>query len=594
MTPTKAVKKAGDLVVGTADGIISVTKEKLVAPVATGIVSAAGSVDHTKGEYDAKKIKILGVSTKALQGANPGEWVGGTKELYEMGDARIGSGYVARVRYQRGEMRLAILVRKELAPLITKVETLAENTGIGGVIANKGGIISTLTIGGTTRLSFLTAHLEAHEGQVHYKNRCSNLAEILSGAKKGSLDASVTSHHMFVMGDLNFRVALPPPEGREKWDGAIHRHKVRAMVDDEEWAALYAADELRGALEKGDCLAGFKTSPCNFHPTFKVHRELGFKYQEKRTPSYTDRILWKSAHGLENDVRPLLYEPVSDYATSDHKPVRGVYSISMKGQEIIKCKPGDRRSQLVPAGRRKPNNLHIFISDISCQDLSRAWEGRQNAPYILFVTDPEELVRAERSTGQKIVDKLGLGGYTERFSQSASTRVRDGFIRTRVNKEDGENPDWGDAEVHLKVKQVGIDGPEDLAGANLYLNVYDLQGFSANEDDYLIGTVALNLQELAKDSDDGDDHASSGYKERKNLFKSIKGTGNSAPIFDMIDIDEALVKNGKEKGRLCCTITAWWLNPNLEGNSLSKRRSVRHIKGGKKKKAWPFGGKKKR
>ena len=597
-SPVVSPKKATNAVTKTVGGVVTAAKEKVIKPVATTIVSAAGNVDHTRGKpppgatgQSRTKASVFGLDT-ILEGAKPAEWVGGTKELYDIGDERLGLGnYDALVRYQRGEMRLVILVRKELGPLITKIETLAENTGIAGIVANKGGIISTLTIAGKTRISFLTAHLEAHEGKDHYNNRCSNLAEILSGAKKGSLDASVTSHHMFAMGDLNFRVALPPPEGKEKWEGPVHRAKVRSMVEDENWAALNDADELHSALKKGHCLAGFQTLQCNFHPTFKVNRELGFHYQEKRTPSYTDRILWKSAHGLKDDVRPLLYEPVSDYATSDHKPVLGAYSVTMRGHENLQG-PDEDNVHLAATKTTESRDLHIFISDMTCKDLSRVWESRQNAPYILFQSNPDNLIRFKRTKRQIVADKLGLGGYAGLFYKStAVTQMRDGYPRTSVKKEGGDNPDWGEAEVKLSIEDPSIQCAEDLAGSLLYLNVYDKQGLTPNADDYLIGTVALNLETLAKEDENGhgSPRNSNDGGSRHTFAKSIMGLGNSAPIFDMIEIDEPIVKNGKEKGRLSCTITIWWLSDSVgKMQTVSMRSSVIHVQDKKKMKFWPF------
>lgn len=43
--------------------------------------------------------------------------------------------------------------------------------------------------------------------------------------------------------------------------------------------------------------------------------------------SYTDRILWKSADGLADNVEPILYEPCPGFITSDHKPIRGGYLV---------------------------------------------------------------------------------------------------------------------------------------------------------------------------------------------------------------------------------------------------------------------------
>lgn len=56
------------------------------------------------------------------------------------------------------------------------------------------------------------------------------------------------------------------------------------LIKEEKFEELYAVDELCMALDKKECLVGFETLPCNFSPTFKVAREEGYVYNEKRTP----------------------------------------------------------------------------------------------------------------------------------------------------------------------------------------------------------------------------------------------------------------------------------------------------------------------
>ena len=109
--------------------------------------------------------------------------------------------------------------------------------------------------------------------------------------RDGMFDASVTSHHTFICGDLNFRVSLPSgvpdSKGSLEWEGrprGEHMAAVQEMVKNRDWSSLYKADELQRALKMGECLSGFHTLPCNFHPTFKLQREEGFHYQETRTP----------------------------------------------------------------------------------------------------------------------------------------------------------------------------------------------------------------------------------------------------------------------------------------------------------------------
>ena len=189
----------------------------------------------------------------------------------------------------------------------------------------------------------MTCHLEAHEGATHYINRNKNLAEIFGGAKTDPSypfqDATIISHHMFVCGDLNYRIKLGDDVPKDKTNKGMNRLKSRArdkfnqsiklrasitrgssnvssgeenveaaaaaavddkekanpangshfahakaLVDAENWEALNAGDELAMALMKKECLAGFTTLPCNFPPTFKVARCEGYEYNEKRTP----------------------------------------------------------------------------------------------------------------------------------------------------------------------------------------------------------------------------------------------------------------------------------------------------------------------
>lgn len=45
--------------------------------------------------------------------------------------------------------------------------------------------------------------------------------------------------------------------------------------------------------------------------------------------SYTDRILWKSTEGMKGLVTPTVYEPCPDFITSDHKPIRGAFTVKL-------------------------------------------------------------------------------------------------------------------------------------------------------------------------------------------------------------------------------------------------------------------------
>lgn len=74
----------------------------------------------------------------------------------------------------------------------------------------------------------------------------------------------------------------------------------------------------------------------SFTPTFKMERGPGYKYKAQRTPSYTDRILWRTGHKLGKNITPLSYEPIDDFVTSDHKPIRGAFEVQLNRRVFLK------------------------------------------------------------------------------------------------------------------------------------------------------------------------------------------------------------------------------------------------------------------
>lgn len=250
----------------------------------------------------------------------------GTSIIHKLLSERLPS-YQRILSFQRGEMRLLIYSSERIHKVELK-RVRAQNTGKGG-LANKGGIVGEIQVNATTKLAFMTCHLEAHEGIDEFKARCSNLGTILEGTKKFAIppiypDASLSSHFCFVLGDLNFRT---------RYSGFIKVKEqladVNKLICDKNWKELNAADELRMALENQYCLVGFKTLHCNFPPTFKLERQEGYVYMDSRTPSYTDRILWRAGNSLDHRIKPLLYEPIDASATSDHKPIRAAFEIRL-------------------------------------------------------------------------------------------------------------------------------------------------------------------------------------------------------------------------------------------------------------------------
>ena len=86
---------------------------------------------------------------------------------------------------------------------------------------------------------------------------------------------------------------------------------------------------------EGHIFRGFCEDPIHFPPTFKydVGTNTFDTSHKQRVPSYTDRILYKAknrSHNPNSVIKPLHYDSVQDVATSDHKPVWGMWEVTVR------------------------------------------------------------------------------------------------------------------------------------------------------------------------------------------------------------------------------------------------------------------------
>lgn len=290
-------------------------------PPSDGLTSSFNASDRSR-RYDSAFTSSDRASIETEQRKGQSD----TKILHAMLNEHLPS-YQHAVSYQRGQMRLLMFYNQdEISMEVISIK--AQNTGKGG-LANKGGIVSEVLVDGTTRLAFITAHLEAHEGTSKYETRCSSVADIFRGTTSSitecRCDSALASHFTFAMGDLNFRTRLPDHQAGSD----AHILSTHAITKKEDWDRLYTHDELSHAIRNNHCFSGFSTPVCSFPPTFKLMRQKGYVYNEKRSPSYTDRILYTTGHRLEEKIKVLAYEPIDDFATSDHKPIRSAFEVEL-------------------------------------------------------------------------------------------------------------------------------------------------------------------------------------------------------------------------------------------------------------------------
>lgn len=114
------------------------------------------------------------------------------------------------------------------------------------------------------------------------------------------------------------------------------------MVADGRFDELLEADQLRLSIVHGDAFVGFDEGEMHFPPTFKVERKAGEGYyKSQRTPSYCDRVLWKSMPPAKGLLTQEMCTAVPATSTSDHKPVVALFklcpSVALPASLSVQC-----------------------------------------------------------------------------------------------------------------------------------------------------------------------------------------------------------------------------------------------------------------
>ena len=219
-------------------------------------------------------------------------------------------------------------------------------------------------------IAVVSCHLAADKnGKVNNEKRLEDVRCVLEGLQLEydgwDIDVQNACHHVVLLGDLNFRIAMPVATA------ARHLH-------DGNGTALFAADELQSAMKTQRILHGFReaASPAAFMPSFRriegarvseaeasqwkrsnrhllgegaavsasssdavgedrIHfgstgptaeriaelYSLAASDGTERTPSWTDRVLLHSLPGLQNALTCDHYSLDESLTISDHRPV---------------------------------------------------------------------------------------------------------------------------------------------------------------------------------------------------------------------------------------------------------------------------------
>ncbi|UJR23090.1 hypothetical protein I4U23_026113 [Adineta vaga] len=152
-------------------------------------------------------------------------------------------------------------------------------------------------------------------GRVESLKRNESSSSLDSGLPSGA-DITKACDCVFWAGDMNFRIDMPHQE-------------VVNHCKQEKYSELLHKDEFRVNKEKGSIYSDFKEENIDFPPTYKFDlRAENDTYAKHRTPSYTDRILYRDKVG--SPIECTQYRSVETVKHSDHKPVVAHFRVKLK------------------------------------------------------------------------------------------------------------------------------------------------------------------------------------------------------------------------------------------------------------------------
>lgn len=168
--------------------------------------------------------------------------------------------------------------------------------------------------------------------------------------------------HLFIMGDLNYRLERLPKTGGK----AIYplENKEGSLVEIEQQRAdMLELETLRQQQRAGKAFGGLREGDLTrFAPTYK--RIVGDVngYSKKRIPGWTDRILLASyndpapgAPETKETTRILHFNSTPELTISDHKPVHAVVYLPPPTHEAASIMMAPILSPPPPPSRPRPN-----------------------------------------------------------------------------------------------------------------------------------------------------------------------------------------------------------------------------------------------
>ncbi|KAI5613172.1 72 kDa inositol polyphosphate 5-phosphatase [Silurus asotus] len=271
----------------------------------------------------------------------------------------LGPYYVMLYAAAHGVLYLTIFIRRDLIWFCSEVEHATVTTRIISQIKTKGAVGIGFTFFGTSFL-FITSHFTSGDSKVY--ERILDYNKIIEALalprclpdtnpyRSAASDVTTRFDEVFWFGDFNFRLS----QDRATVEAIVKQLTGKNMDN------LLQHDQLRKEMTDGSIFKGFQEAPIHFTPTYKfdIGCDVYDTTTKQRTPSYTDRILFRSRQ--LDDIKVVKYTSCSSIKTSDHRPVIGMFQVKLRpGRDNIPLGAGlfDRAVYLEGIRRRITREL---------------------------------------------------------------------------------------------------------------------------------------------------------------------------------------------------------------------------------------------
>ena len=238
----------------------------------------------------------------------------------------MGAGeYVQVANESMVGLYISIFIKREYAGHVDGVGTNRFKAGFGGATGNKGSVSACFRLFKAVEIECVNVHLDS--GEFRSQERMNQLAFILENASctgvslgrhpQSSMDG--VTRTQFISGDFNFRC-----------DGVDSLLAIE-LLQRNRLERLRKFDPFLTGSPNVLKLAGFREMPLVFPPTYK-YNPSGL-LSEKRTPSWCDRVFYRSVGPLE--LMPEQYLSAVECTFSDHKPVFASFAYSLSRPDEV-------------------------------------------------------------------------------------------------------------------------------------------------------------------------------------------------------------------------------------------------------------------